>query len=66
METVKVKGMSCQHCVMAVTKGLAKIPGIKDVKVDLNKGEAAFENTQNASGETIRKAVEDAGFEVAE
>ncbi len=66
METVKVKGMSCQHCVMAVTKELSKIPGIKDVKVDLNKGEAVFENTQNASRETIRKAVEEAGFQVAE
>ena len=43
MATVKIKGMSCQHCVGAVTKALGEIPGISDVKVDLNKGEAHYE-----------------------
>jgi copper chaperone len=64
MEKIKIQGMSCQHCVMAVTKSLGKIPGVKDVKVDLAKGEAVFENTQGASPETIRKAVDEAGFKV--
>ena len=36
------EGMSCQHCVMAVTKALGVIEGIKDVRVDLQKGEATF------------------------
>lgn len=43
MATVKIKGMTCNHCVMAVTKALNEIEGIKDVKVDLEKGEAFFE-----------------------
>ncbi len=38
MEKIKVQGMSCQHCVMAVTKALGGIDGIRDVKVDLEKG----------------------------
>ncbi len=66
METIKIEGMSCQHCVMAVTKALGSIPGIKNLKVDLPKGEATFENSQKVSRDEIRKAVEDAGYRVAE
>ncbi len=65
MEKIKIQGMSCQHCVMAVTKALGKIPGLTDVKVDLAKGEATFENTQETPREKIQKAVEEAGFKVA-
>jgi copper chaperone len=36
---LKVKGMSCQHCVMSVTKALGQLEGIKNVQVDLAKGE---------------------------
>jgi len=66
VDKIKIQGMSCQHCVMSVTKALGTIPGVKNLKVDLVKGEAAFENTQNASAEVIHKAVEDAGYKVAE
>ncbi|MGB6289074.1 MAG: cation transporter, partial [Desulfobulbales bacterium] len=31
--TIKVKGMSCQHCVASVTKALSEIAGIADVQV---------------------------------
>jgi copper ion binding protein len=66
MEKIKIKGMTCQHCVMSVTKALGTLPGVKNLKVDLVKGEAAFENTQNVSRDSLRKAVEDAGYTVAE
>jgi len=66
METIKIKGMSCQHCVKAVTQVLGLIPGLKNVKVDLGKGEATFENSQKVSREEIRKAVEDAGYQPGE
>ncbi len=45
MKTIKIKGMSCQHCVKAVTKALSEIAGIKDVTVDLERGEASFDET---------------------
>jgi copper chaperone len=64
METIKIRGMSCQHCVMAVTKALGKLTGVKNVKVDLAKGEATYENPQNVSREEVRKAVEEAGFQM--
>ena len=66
MEKIKIQGMSCQHCVMSVTKALGTIPGIQNLKVDLVKGEATFENTKNIPLSAIRKAVEDAGYKVVE
>jgi copper chaperone len=38
MTTIKIEGMSCNHCVMAVTKALNEIDGIKDVKLPALKG----------------------------
>ncbi len=66
MEKIKIQGMTCQHCVMSVTKALGNLSGLKNLKVDLVKGEATFENTQNISRAEIRKAVEDAGYSVVE
>jgi len=66
MEKIKIQGMSCHHCVMSVTKALTAIPGIQNLKVDLVKGEATFENTQNVPSPNIRKAVEEAGYKVIE
>ena len=64
MEEIKIQGMTCQHCVMAVTRALHALPGLKDLKVDLIKGEASFENTKNISPEKIRQAVEEAGYQI--
>jgi copper chaperone len=66
MEKVKIQGMTCQHCVMSVTKALNSIPGLKNLRIDLVQGEAAFENPQKVSPEKIRKAVEDAGYKVVQ
>jgi copper chaperone len=64
MEKIRIEGMTCQHCVMSVTKALGGIPGIKNLRVDLVKGEATFDNTQNVPVTNIRKAVEEAGYKV--
>jgi copper chaperone len=61
---LKVKGMSCQHCVISVTKALTLLEGIKNVQVDLAKGEVRFDNTNNTASDRIQKAIEDAGYEV--
>jgi copper chaperone len=62
---LKVKGMSCNHCVMSVTKALGKLEGLQNVKVDLQKGEVSFDNTKALGSEKIEKAITDAGYEVA-
>ncbi len=61
---LKVKGMSCQHCVMSVTKALGQLEGIKNVQVDLAKREVQFDNTKEIASNRIAKAVEEAGYEV--
>ena len=64
MKTIKVKGMSCQHCVMAVTKALSAIDGIKDVKVDLKSGQATYDETKPVDAKVIADAVKKAGYEI--
>lgn len=61
---LKVKGMSCQHCVMSVTKALSQLEGIENVQVDLAKGEVRFDNTKEVASNRIAKAISDAGYEV--
>ena len=64
MTTIKIKGMSCNHCVIAVTKVLNGIEGIKDVRVDLAKSEAAFDEEKPIDMDLVRKVIRKAGYEV--
>lgn len=64
MATIKIKGMSCNHCVMAVTKALYEIDGIKDIKVDLSTGEATFEEEKPSNMTVVKEQVKKAGYEV--
>jgi copper chaperone len=66
MMTIKIKGMSCQHCVMAVTKALGGIEGIKDVRVDLQNGEASFTEEKPVDRALIRERIAKAGFAIVD
>lgn len=57
---IKIDGMSCQHCVMAVKKEIQKL----DVKnLDVKIGEASVEYDESkVSEENIKKAIEKAGY----
>lgn len=66
MKSIKIKGMSCQHCVMAVTRALNSVDGIKDVKVDLASGVATFEETKAVDPALIAGAIKKAGYEVVQ
>jgi len=65
MKSIMIKGMSCQHCVMAVTKALRGIDGLTRVEVDLASGKATFEETKPVEMETIIAAIRKAGYDVA-
>ena len=65
MKTIKIKGMTCNHCVMAVTKALEKIDGVKNVKVDLAKAEATFDEVKPVDMEVIKERIRKAGYDVA-
>ena len=63
MESVKIKGMSCEHCTAAVKKALVAC-GMTSVQVDLSSGTATFENPKGVDMDTIADAVRKAGYEV--
>lgn len=65
METLKIKGMSCQHCVASVKKALEQVAGLSQVNVNLEKGEATFVNSGAERGK-IREAISKIGFEPGE
>ncbi|MCD4832756.1 MAG: cation transporter [Bacteroidales bacterium] len=64
MAKIKIKGMSCNHCVMAVTNALNEIEGIRNVKVDIAKGEAGFDELKPVDMDIVRKAIKKEGYEV--
>jgi copper chaperone len=64
MKTIQIKGMTCQHCVMAVTKALSGINGIRNVKVSLERGEASFDEVTSVEMSVIRERVKKAGYDV--
>ena len=64
MTTIKIKGMSCDHCVMATTKALDEVDGISNVRVDLEKGEAAFDEESPVDMNIVKEKIKKAGFEV--
>lgn len=64
MKTITIEGMSCNHCVMAVTRALEGIDGIKNVKVNLKKGRATFDEQSPIDMKIIQERIEDAGYRV--
>ena len=61
MATVKIKGMSCQHCVGSVKAVLEKIEGVSSVEVNLDKGEAEYAG--DVSLDVVHDAIKSIGFE---
>ena len=62
--TIEVKGMSCGHCVQAVTSELGRINGVTDVSVDLVTGQVTFSSPEPINPTSVANAIEEAGFEL--
>jgi copper chaperone len=63
--TLKVEGMSCNHCKEAVEGSLKKLPGVKSAVVDLDAKTATVTYEEGAvSVDQMKKAVEDQGYDV--
>ena len=57
--------MSCQHCVMAVTKALNAIDGIENAQVDLKTATASYDETRPVDMALIKDVVKKTGYDVA-
>lgn len=63
--TLKIQGMTCNHCVMRVAKALKALPGVQDARVDLQKSEAVVTyDDATVTLEKLSAAVVDAGYKV--
>jgi copper chaperone len=65
VKTIKIKGMSCTHCKMAVTRALGAIDGIENVQVDLETETASYDESRPVDMALITEAVKKAGYDVA-
>ena len=60
-----VSGMHCQHCVTSVTEEVSAIPGVTDVRVDLDTGELVVTSDTDLFFSDIEAAIDEAGYTVA-
>ena len=60
-----VAGMTCGHCVAAVTGEMAKLAGVRDVAVDLESGRVTVTSGEPLDEAEVRAAVDEAGYELA-
>jgi copper chaperone len=63
--TFNVTGMSCEHCVAAVSAEVGELPGVGSADVDLASGVLVVSG-EDVDGEAVRVAVEAAGYSLAE
>lgn len=59
---LKIEGLKCMHCKMAVEKALKGVPGVTGVQVDLSKNQAVV--VGSAEQAVMAKAVNEAGYKV--
>ncbi len=64
--TVKVQGMSCEHCVRTVKTALMSLEGVSDVQVSLETGLVKITSTRDLPREEIKRAVEEWGYKVVD
>lgn len=62
-KTLQIKGMTCDHCVRAVTKALQGVAGVDHVAVDLGAGRARIDGPADPA--SLVRAVEKQGYEAA-
>ncbi|MFB5664190.1 copper chaperone CopZ [Alteribacillus sp. HJP-4] len=64
-ETLKVKGMSCGHCVKAVEDGVGGLEGVAAVQVNLDAGIVEVKyNDEKITHDDIAEAIDEQGYDV--
>ncbi len=60
--TYQVTGMTCDHCVRAVTTELIMLPGVRSVDIDLGEGAVTVTSDDPLDPEVVREAIDEAGY----
>lgn len=64
--TYTVTGMTCGHCVSAVTSELTALDGVDAVEIELGSGKVTVTSDAPLSDAAVRAAVDEAGYELAD
>jgi copper chaperone CopZ len=67
--TIRVAGMTCDHCVHAVRSELGALPGVRTVDVELRAGQTSTVTVASAEpldDSAVRAAVDEAGYDVVD
>jgi copper chaperone len=62
--TINVSGMTCGHCVSAVTMELSLIPSVTEVDVDLETGKVTVTSGAALDQAQLATAIDEAGYEL--
>jgi copper ion binding protein len=62
--TLKIDGMSCDHCVKHVKDALEGVAGVQSAAVNLKKNSAEVKHGDAVSLDALKAAVVEAGYEV--
>ena len=60
--TYQVTGMTCDHCVRAVTTELVLLEGVRSVDVDLAQGAVTVTSDGPLDRDEVREAIDEAGY----
>jgi len=63
--TIIVTGMSCDHCANAIRTEIGRLPGVTEIDVDVAGGLARVTGDPLPDDQSLRAAVEEAGYELA-
>jgi copper chaperone len=61
--TLKIEGMSCQHCIKALEKEFEKF-GFKDFSIEIGMVKFEMDDIKKINTELISKIIENAGFKL--
>ena len=62
--TINVSGMTCGHCVSAVTMELSLLPTVTEVDVDLESGQVRITSDAALEPAQLATAIDEAGYEL--
>jgi copper chaperone len=63
--TLKIEGMSCQHCVMRVKKAVEELGGVSKSEVNVGSAHVVYDDSK-VKKEDIEAAIRKAGYTVAQ
>lgn len=64
-ETLKVQGMSCNHCVNSIEGSIGNLTGVSSVKVELKSGDVKIDfDNEVITLDQIKETIEEQGYDI--